>query len=230
MHLKRLAVPRSWTVPKKTDYWATTPKTTHPRERAIPINVVLRDVIGIIDSTREVKKIIQDRGILVDGKVINNYRHGVGLMDVISIPKADLHTRTTIDSKNRIKFVEIDENEAKTKICRINNKKTTKNGEIQLNLHDGNNITTDQETYKTKDTVKISLPNKEIKKHIPFEEGKIAFIIGGKHAGEIAEIKTHEISQGSNPNHVTLQGEEEFKTIEEYVIVVGDKEPEVTLK
>ncbi|OUJ18834.1 Ribosomal protein S4E [Methanonatronarchaeum thermophilum] len=230
MHLKRLAVPRSWTVSKKTDYWATTPKTSHPRERAIPINVVLRDVLGIVDSTREVKKIIRDRGLLVDGNEINDHKHGVGLMDVISIPEAELHLRTTIDSKNRLKFIKIDEQEANTKLCKIDNKKILKNSETQLNLHDGTNITIEADDYKTKDTIKISIPTKEIQKHIPFGKGKKALIIGGKHAGEIAEIKTHEISDGSKPNHILLEGEEEFRTIEEYVIVVGDEEPEVTLQ
>ncbi|RZN60219.1 30S ribosomal protein S4e [Methanonatronarchaeum sp. AMET6-2] len=229
MHLKRLAVPRSWTVSKKTEPWTTTPKSAHPRERTIPINIVLRDVLNIVNNTREAKKIIRDRGILVDGREINDHRYGVGLMDVISIPESELHLRTTIDSKNRIKFIEIDEQESKIKLSRIDNKKTIKNGETQLNLHDGNNLKTDSQSYKTRDTLKLSLPDKEIKGHIQFKEGNKAFIIGGKHAGETAEIKKHEVSDGSNPNHVILEGENQFRTIEEYVIVIGEEEPEVTL-
>ena len=62
--------------------------------------------------------------------------------------------------------------------------------------------------------------------HIPFEEGKLAYITGGKHIGDIARIISVE-KRKLHPDIVTLETKdgEEFKTIKDYVFVVGDEEP-----
>ena len=45
-HLKRLAIPRSWPLPRKTTVWVTRPRAgAHSIERCMPINIVIRDVI-----------------------------------------------------------------------------------------------------------------------------------------------------------------------------------------
>ena len=47
-HLKRLAIPRSWPLPRKTTIWVTRPRAgAHSLERCMPLNIVIRDVIGL---------------------------------------------------------------------------------------------------------------------------------------------------------------------------------------
>jgi small subunit ribosomal protein S4e len=60
-HLKRLAIPRSWPLPRKTTVWVTRPRAgAHTLERSIPINIVIRDVLGMAHSTREVRTILHN--------------------------------------------------------------------------------------------------------------------------------------------------------------------------
>ncbi|OKY78898.1 MAG: Ribosomal protein S4E [Candidatus Methanohalarchaeum thermophilum] len=229
MHQKRISAPRSWKVSNKEDFWVSSPNTPHPKERSMPLNVVLRDVIGIVDNTREVKRILSREDLKIDGRVVKDHEFGVGLFDVISIPKSDFYVRVSMDSKNKLSFIEITEEESKYKVCKITDKKHVPGGNIQLNLHDGKNIRLEETELKPKNSVKIKLPSQEIEKSISFEEGKLAFVFAGQHSGELAEIKAYEVMKGSKSNTVILENEKEFSTIEDYIIIVGDQEPEVTV-
>ncbi|HHO57214.1 MAG TPA: 30S ribosomal protein S4e, partial [Thermoplasmatales archaeon] len=105
-------------------------------------------------------------------------------------------------------------------------KTMVKGGKIQLNLHDGRNILVEEDTYKTGDVLKISLPEQEILDVIPLEAGNLAMITGGSHRGEIAEIEGVEITRNPMPNVVKLKG---FSTIKPYVFPVGKDKPLVQL-
>ena len=53
-HLKRLAMPRSWPLPRKTTVWVTRPSPGgHSLERCMPVNLIIRDVLGRAQSSRE---------------------------------------------------------------------------------------------------------------------------------------------------------------------------------
>ena len=97
-----------------------------------------------------------------------------------------------------------------------------------MNLNDGNNLLSSND-YKAKDSVILSLPDKEIVKHIKYEVGNLAMIVGGTHSGEIGVIKEINKVRSSKNNTVTISGQTEFDTIEEYVFVVGESEPDINL-
>ena len=105
-HLKRLAAPRSWPLPRKTQKWVVRPSPgPHPQEWAIPLGVVLRDILGHCDTGREAKRIIGSREILVDGKPVTSHKHPVGLMDVVSVPAVKEHYRFLLDNSFRQKDI-----------------------------------------------------------------------------------------------------------------------------
>ena len=52
-HMKRLAMPRSWPLTRKTDIWISRPRPSgHPIERCMALGVVLRDILGVAQSMR----------------------------------------------------------------------------------------------------------------------------------------------------------------------------------
>ena len=54
-HLKRLAMPRSWPLPRKTSVWVTRPTPgAHSLELCMPITLVVRDVLNLAKTAREV--------------------------------------------------------------------------------------------------------------------------------------------------------------------------------
>ena len=225
-HLKRLVAPRSWSIARKQNVWTTRPMPgKHSLEGAIPISTILRDYLNVCDTNREAKFILNSGAVLIDQRVVRKPKYPVGLMDVISLPAMKRHYRTMIDDHGSLQYVEIKAAESKWKLLRIENKTVVKGGKVQLNLHDGTNMLSD-EKVKTGDVLQVALPDMKIKKVLEFKEGSQAFIMGGAHVGSLSEIKGIEITRSTKPNLVMYDG---FQTIKSYSFVVGDKKSLVNL-
>ncbi len=234
-HLKRHAAPRSWPVVRKGYTWITKPSPgPHPKEMSVPLLILIRDILKLAETAREARKIIKARKVLVDKRIITDHRFPVGLMDVVEFPDLGKYYRISLNRRGKITAFEIEEKESEYKLVKIKNKTTVKGGHIQLNLHDGRNIlirVSDpknpvEDVYKTKDSLLIRLPSQEIVNHIKYEVGKLAFLIGGKHVGELARIRGIREYKGPWPNRTILESNgESFETLEEYVFVVGEESP-----
>jgi small subunit ribosomal protein S4e len=181
--MKRLTVPRIWTIPKKTKPWAVRARPgPHRLRRSIPLLVVIRDYLNYADNAREARHIIGGREITVDGKVVTDPKRPVGLMDVVGIPGTDENFRILLDARGKIRTVRIDKARAEWKLIRVENKTVVKGHKFQVNFHDGRNILLDENKYKTGDVLKIALPTQKVMEHYPMEEGNTAMVIGGRHA------------------------------------------------
>jgi small subunit ribosomal protein S4e len=99
-------------------------------------------------------------------------------------------------------------------------KTTISGGKTQLHLHDGRNLLFDSNPeYKSGDSVVISLPEQEIVSHHKFEEGALAYLTGGSHIGETADIRSYEIKRSSKANETSFDN---FGTISDYVFILGN--------
>ncbi len=222
MHQKRLSAPKTYKIPRKVAKWIVKPSPGPHNKEAIPLLVIVRDFLKLADTAREARRIIAAGEILVDGVVRKDYKFPVGLFDVITIPKLDKSYRILFDERGRYIPKEIED--ADLKLYKIVNKTVVKGGKIQLNLFDGTNILASNE-YKTKDSLLLKIPEKEIVDHLKFEEGALVMITGGTHAGEIGRLKEYKIVRSSAPNLVTVEGEErDITTIEDYIFVIGKKD------
>lgn len=225
-HLKRLAAPKSWPIKRKESKFISRPSPgLHSLKSGIPLCVFLRDILNYAKTTREVKKILQSRNVLVDGVRRKKHRFIVGLMDVIAVSEIKKYYRIILDKKGKISLIEIEKNDASVKPCKITGKNKVK-GKTQLNLFDGRNILIDKDDYKVNDTIIISLPNQEIKKHIRFEKNVTVFLTGGKHTGELGlveDIVSDKIRYKNRKGEV-------FETLKKYAFVVGKEKPEIKLE
>lgn len=222
-HLKRLKSPRTWKMARKNQPWAIKPRAgKHPANRAIPLGIIIRDYLNLAESKKEAKRICAEGEIKVDGRIRKDYKFSCGLMDVISIPKMKKHFRVLFNKKGKLVLVNISEKDAKWKLRRIKNKTHVKNGKTQLNFHDGENKIVEKDEYGSGDVVKIDLKENKMKDTYKLKKGNISMITGGKHIGEIADIKKLEIVPSSKPNRVTMKdGKKEFTTIKSYVLPIG---------
>ncbi len=227
-HLKRLAAPKGLRIPRKVAKWAVKVSPgPHPKEMAVPLLYIIRDHLALADRAREAKKIIKQRKVLIDGRVVTDHKFPVGIMDTVAIPEIEGYWRILIDTKGRLFPNPIPEENATWKLVRIDNKTTVKGGITQLNLNDGRNILVEEDVYRTGDVLKISVPDQEILEHIRFEPGVMALIIGGRHVGRIGHIKEYIVERSSAPNRVRF--EEGFETIKENVFIIGRKRPLIEL-
>ena len=238
-HLKRLAAPGFWPIHRKEKVWTVKSSPgPHPADESIPLLIVVRDILGLAKTSKEAGIIISEGKIKVDGRVRRDRRFPVGLMDVVEVLGLNRFFRVVPSIHRFLAFQPIDEKEKTFKLCRIENKTTVKNGKIQLNLHDGRNILLNPEEasgdgYKVLDVLKISLPDNNITEHLRFKEGMYAIIIGGKNIGKHGKIVEIEKTPYKKRNLKTVKivGKDgvEYSTIPDYVFVVGEDSPIITL-
>jgi small subunit ribosomal protein S4e len=227
-HQKRLSIPKSWKVGKKGYKWVSTTRPgPHSRTRSLPLGIIIRDVLKIVDNSREGKRVLSEGKVLVDGIPRKDLRFPIGLFDVITLPLINESYRMLQDEKGRLMLHKLNETQV-NKLCRINDKTILKGGKVQLNLSDGTNILGSNE-YGTKDSLILSVPDKQVVKHLQFKVGNLAMVVGGQHSGEIGKIKEIREVKSSRHNTVAISGETDFETIEDYVIVIGEEVPEIRL-
>ena len=228
--LHRIAAPKKVPVLRRiAHYLVKSQPGPHPFKESVPLLVALRDILGMTRNKHETKTILEKRKVLVDGKARTKIRFPVGLMDVVSFPDAKKHYRVLFGTDGKIRLKEIVEKNSEIKLCKISNKSKIKGGKIQLNLHDGRNLIVEKDNYNTGDTLIISIPTQEIKKHLPNKKGVKVYITDGKHIGETATVTDVHPMAGSYPDRVVLQPEQgdEFETLNKYVFVIGKDKPEI---
>ena len=219
-HMKRLTMPRSWPLPRKSSVWIQKPNPCgHPLDLCMPMGVILRDVLGVAQNRREAKKILHSKLVKVDGAIETDIGRGVGLMDVLTV--GDVSYKCVLDTNGKLRYRTIPAKEASTKICRVMGKTTIKGAKTQVHLHDGRNLLFNENPeYKTGDSLVISLPDQKIKSYHKFEEGSIAYLTGGNHIGELATVRGQDIKRSSKANEVQF---DDFGTISDYVFIISDE-------
>jgi len=228
--LKRRAMPRPWTIPRKGTKWVLRPRPgPHAQDRSIPLLLILRDLRHVVASSREARILLGSGAVRVDAKIARDLARGVGLMDTLSLAAPlDQHFRVVTDRRGKLVLVPIPSTEANVKIARVRFKHAARGGKVELTLHDGRNLLLPSTTpYRVGDSVKIELPEQKVVEHLPLRPGALAYVSGGSHVGELARVDRIEVRNSSQPNLVHFK--EGFSTVKEYVYVVGDAAPGVTL-
>ncbi|WOF15506.1 30S ribosomal protein S4e [Methanoplanus sp. FWC-SCC4] len=230
-HIKRLNAPTGWRIAKKQNVFITKTAPGPHNKNAMPMVVWLRDHTGLALNMKEVKKILSSRSIIVNGKVCTDPKMGLGVFDIVAIPKMEKYFRILRNKKGDYVSVDISEEDAKTRLCKIADKTIVKGGKIQLNLRYGANILVDSQEYKPKDSVVLNIAEGDghftVVDHFPFAEGNVAMIIGGRHSGKVGKITKINVIPGSISNRIYLVEEksgEEFDTVEDYTFMVGKSE------
>jgi len=227
-HQKRMSASNVVAIPKKGKTWMASPSPgPHPAARSITLLTAIRDRLKVVDSAKEARYIIGAREVMVDQRVVRDYKRPLGLMDTVSIPKVKENYRVLLDKKGRLQLMHIEEKEAAWKLCRVEGKSTLKGGLHQLNLHDGRNVLVEKDVYKTGDTVKIELPSQKILAHHPLAKGATAMVIGGSHTGNMAQVDHRIPKTGSAEDLIELEGG--LRTVRSHVFVVGSGRAEVVV-
>ncbi len=240
-HLKREVAPRSWLIHPKEFQWAVKPRAgPHPRDACLPLGSVLRDVLGYSKNLRESKIILAQNRVIVDGKIRRDHKYPAGLMDVIELPDANASYRILPAIGKGLIGVRIPRDEAKAKLCRIEEKTTLRKGQVQLNLHDGRNVvvsvqdprTPREDAYKTKDTLRIGIPTQKILGHLKFAEGAYAIVTSGRNIGRHGRIMKIEPRKAARTAKALIEDPlgNRFETIADYLFVVGEDKPIIKIE
>jgi small subunit ribosomal protein S4e len=193
----------------------------------MPLVMVIRDLLKLVDNAREAERILYEGKVLVDGKAQTDYKLPIGIFGVITLPLLDQQYRMMKDEKGMF-YLSLLESGVARKLARIKNKTTINGKKLQLNLSDGSNKLAEGE-FKVGDSLVLSIPEKNIEERIEFKVGNLAMVVGGKHTGQTGKIKEIIKVKSSQPNRVIISGDKEFETIEEYVYMIGADQPVIKL-
>ena len=223
-HQKRLAVPNSWPVERKTDTFTVKAGAGPHGEDGVPLVVLLRDVLGYVDSTKEARYAVNTDSVLVNGDAVSDEQRPIGMFDILAFPVRGEYFRVFPDEGGRLALTPIDEESAESRLGKIVNKTVVSGGDAQLTLHDGTNVRAGADTeYNTKDSIVIDNESKEIVAHFEYEEGALVTAVAGQHAGSIGVIETIDVTLGSGSNTVVVDNDEGgYETVEEYVVVIDE--------
>ncbi|NQU98362.1 30S ribosomal protein S4e [Candidatus Woesearchaeota archaeon] len=225
-HLKPQKAPKTWTIKRKNTRFVTRPNAgAHRIELSMPINIVLRNLLGVANTNKEVKKILHDQEVLIDGKRRKDYKFSIGLMDVLSIPKINKHFVMLLNEQNKLFLQPIDKKDSNQKISKITGKKIVKKGATQLKTHDGRTFLVKKDEYQVGDSVLVSLPKQEIKSVLKLEKGATITLYRGKYTGTIATV-----SEVKNGILTFNKDSKEFETKKVYAIVIEKDKPIMKVK
>jgi small subunit ribosomal protein S4e len=220
-HRKRLTIKQVVGLQRKKAKWIfSTIAGTHKKKDSLPLGVVLRDVLKVAETAREVKYLLKSKQVKVDGRVIKDARFPLGFQDLLELGEKKF--RLVYDAHMRLALKEEKENGLE-KLVKLKKKQLVKKGKMQLTLSDGRNILLDAseaKKYALGDTLKIALPKAKILEHYPLEPGKKAYIFSSK----LLEGKILEILPGTSTRKSLVKMEDprgrKFETEKEKLFVI----------
>jgi small subunit ribosomal protein S4e len=223
-HQKRLAVPKSWPVERKTEKYTVKADAGPHGEDGVPLVVVLRDVLGYVDSAKEARYALEQDSVLINGDAVSDFRRPVGMFDILGFAEREEHYRVFPGEGGRLALTPIDADAAGSKLGKVVGKRQIDGGRTQVNLHDGKNLLFDDAVeYEVNDSLVIDNDDDSVVAHFPYEDGALVTAIRGSHAGEVGEISEIEVALGSGPNSVTFEsGDQQYETLEKYVVVIDE--------
>jgi small subunit ribosomal protein S4e len=223
-HQKRLSVPNSWPVERKTQTFTVKADAGPHGEDGVPLLIVLRDVLGYVDNRKEARYALNEGSVRINGETLSDESRPVGMFDILSFAERDEHYRVFPGEGGRLALTAIDEDAAQSKLGKIVGKRDVPGGDTQLTLHDGQTLLVEDGTeYDGGDSIVVANEDDEVVAHFEYEEGALVTAVDGQHAGEIGEIDEIQVTPGSNDNNVLVsQDDDGFETIEEYVVVIDE--------
>ena len=185
MHLKRHQVPKNWPIKRKGTLYVVRPNSR--LSNGIPILIALRDVLKLAQNRNDVKKIISNKQILLNGFPVKDEKNSLSLFDVLTIVPSKEIYKLTLSEKGKFVIEKADYEKRDFKICKVVNKKILKGKKVQLNLSDGRNFISNI-SCKVNDSVLVNLNKKKIDKCLPLKEKARVLVFAGKHSGKKAKI------------------------------------------
>lgn len=223
-HMLRMAAPYSWPVVRKVVRFISRPAPgAHSMEESMSVLVFVRDILKLASSTKEVRFLLNNKKVIVDGRVVRERTFPVGFMDILTIKDLNKHYRVLLNKKGKLRLQETDEKQAKFKIAKITGKRNLAKDKEQISLYDGKNF-----IAKTKMTVGDSIVfdfEKGPGEMLEMKKGAAVYLTGGSHTdftGTVSEIFP---KKAAEDEIVVDSAGTKIRTLKKYAFVIGKEKP-----
>ncbi len=187
-HIKKTVMPKTWPVPRKGKGKRYVAVPSHNTGKGISLLFLLRDVLKIANTRKEVRHMTLNGMVSINNKVRHDENFPVNVLDVVSLNTSEDSRYYRLEIVNKkFNLVTIDAKDADSKIVKIIGKKILGDGKVQMNLRDGQNFL-NKDKFSVGDSVVLDTKKDKISKVLGLRKGAKVEIIGGKHAGEKGEL------------------------------------------
>ena len=221
-HLKKLNVPKTWAIKRKENTFISRPLSCGQKmQYCLPLNVVLRDMLKIGKTTKEIKHLLNSNDILINGRKILNTKFALGIMDVLEIKQLNEAHRLLINKKGKLALIKISDKEKHLLPLKLKNKTKIKGGKLQINFTNGLNLLVEKDEFKVQGVIIYDFVTKKVLDNITLSKGNTVYLTGGKYVGSVVKI------EGTNENTLIFKDAsgEVFKTSLKYAFLVGKDKP-----
>jgi small subunit ribosomal protein S4e len=223
-HLKRIAAPKTWPIERNASVFVTRPYPTIKVDMGLPLGFVLRDLLKLGSSMKEIKHILNNNYIFLNGVQVKDIKQVLGFMDVLSIKDTNLHYRLIFNKVGKLTLQKIPEAESKIRLNRVSGKTLLSKGKLQINFMNGYNILTDRSDLKVGDVLLLELPSKKINEVLSLKKDSPVFLFAGNHVGKVGTVVDFDTKEV-----VVKIGKENIRTKKAYAFVIGNDKPIITI-
>jgi len=237
MHIKKSKMPRSWPVARKGRGKRFVAVPSHATSKGISLLFLLRDVLKIAETRKEVRYMTFNRMVKVNNIVRKDENFAVQVFDTLSLGASRENRKQKIDNRNyRLEIVnkkfilkKISADEAGSKVVKISGKKVLVKGVIQMNLDDGQNFLS-KDKFSVGDSVVLRttvvspeslVVSVKVEKVLPLKVGAKVEVIVGKHAGEKGELVGFEELVRGRDYKIKLEDGREVSLPFKTILVIG---------
>jgi small subunit ribosomal protein S4e len=228
-HIKRIAAPKTWRVLRKTKTFITRPSAGgHKLGLSVALNTFLKELAKITGTTKETKYLLTHQEVRVNGERKRSDKYPIGYLDVVSVPSAGKTYRLVLDAKGMLAAKEISAEDADRTILMVTGKTIIRGGKVQLHTLGGRNIIVtekDSKTYRTGDSLLLSMKDGKVESHIQMGKGALVFVFRGKHSGNTGHVEN--IAQGIVR---IITKNNSFETKKEYALATGTDKPALDIE
>ncbi|MBW3021008.1 hypothetical protein KY334_06965 [Candidatus Woesearchaeota archaeon] len=212
-HNKRIAVSKTWDIKKKEETFIAKPRGGHSKDFGFPVVVALRDLLNLAKTRKEVRDILMNQEVLLNGVKVKDHKASIGFMDVLTFPKLKKSYRITLTKRGKLTLVEAVKDSIK--ISKVIGKTANAKG-FQLNLFGGSNVLIGETPLKVNDSVVYDFKEKKIVDTLKLEKGSTIILTGGKHIGTVATVE-----QIDGEKLFLKEDKDIFETSKKHAYVVG---------
>ncbi len=217
-HLKRITAPRSWMIVRKGFKFIARPHGSFSMETGMPLIAVLKDVLNLVSTRKEGKRVLNTKEITVNGVRRKDEKFMIGLMDVLTIKDLGKSYRMLLDSNGVLRLLPITGKDAEIRLCKITGKRLVRAGKVQLSLHDGRTCLGEL-SYSNGDTLVFDF-NGKVTQHLKLEKGVQAYLVGGSNVGRTGLVES--LSEGKVSVRI---GGNLVEAASRFILVVGKEKP-----
>ena len=184
MHIKRKTIENFWPIQRTGSKYVAVP--SHDQRSALPLIIVIRDLLAMVKTKKELKKLLNEKKITVNEKIVRETNYPLRLYDSLGFPSLKKYYKISL--KKRFVVIPASESEAREKIVKVIGKKLLPGKKVQLHLTGGRTVLSNEKA-DVGDFAVIDLLKNKITKIIQLKKDTEILVIAGKHIGKTGKIK-----------------------------------------